>query len=123
MPSLVVLARPLLAYGFVTGGVQALKAPAGLIGMAGKVGVPEPGTVVPATSAAMVLAGSTMALGVRPRTSALALASCLVGFAWTLLGFWRETEEAPRRAKRQAFVTNAGTLGGLLAVAAAPRRD
>lgn len=123
MRPLVVLARPLLAYGFVTGGIQALKDPSGLVGMSERVGVPEPGRVVPVTSTVMVAAGTAMALGVRPRTSALTLAGCLTGFTWTLHGFWRETEERPRRAKRQAFVTNAGTLGGLLAVAAASSRD
>ncbi|MDO9409812.1 DoxX family protein [Patulibacter sp.] len=123
MRSLVVLARPLLAYGFVTGGVQALKSPAGLVGMSERVGVPQAGRVVPVTSATMIAAGTAMAVGVRPRTSALTLAGCLVGFTYTLHGFWRETEEKPRRAKRQAFVTNAGTLGGLLAVAAASSRD
>lgn len=121
MPSLLTFARPLIAYGFVTGGVQALKSPAGLVGMSEKVGVPEAGTVVPATSVVMVAAGTSMALGIAPRTSAVALAGCLTGFTWTLHGFWRESEPGPRRAKRQAFVTNAGALGGLLAVAAAAK--
>lgn len=115
------VARPLLAYPFVTGGLQAVRAPAGLVGMSEKVGVPEADKVVPATSVAMMVAGTTMALGVRPRSSAVVLAGCLTGLTWTLHGFWRETEEKPRRTKRQAFVTNAGTLGGLLAVAATSR--
>jgi putative oxidoreductase len=115
------LARPLLAYGFVTGGVQALKSPAGLVGLAAKAGVPEADKVVPATSVTMVVAGTTMALGKAPRASAAVLALCLAGFTPTLHGFWREDEEKPRRTKRQSFVTNAGTLGGLLAVAAAKR--
>lgn len=122
MPSAaLLLARPLLAYPFVTGGLQAIKSPKGLIMMSEKVGVPEADKVVPATSAAMMVAGTTMALGVKPGASALVLAGSLVGFTYTLHGFWRDTEEKPRRMKRQAFVTNAGTLGGLLAVAAASR--
>jgi uncharacterized membrane protein YphA (DoxX/SURF4 family) len=122
-PSRVVLAlaRPLLAYGFVTGGVQAVRSPAGLIGMASGVGIPEADKVVPATSVTMIAAGTTMALGIAPRASATTLALALTGFTYTLHGFWRESEEGPRRAKRQAFVTNAGTLGGLLAVASARR--
>ncbi|WP_026909470.1 DoxX family protein [Patulibacter minatonensis] len=116
-----VVARPMLAYGFVTGGLQALKSPKGLIGMSEKAGIPAADRVVPATSVVMMAAGTSMALGVAPRTSAVALAGCLTGLTYTLHGFWRDTEEKPRRMKRQAFVTNVGTLGGLLAVAASGR--
>lgn len=121
VPFLAVVARPLLAYPFVTGGLQAFKSPKGLVGMTEKAGIPEAERLVPVTSVVMMAAGTTMALGIKPRASAGTLALCLTGFTYTLHGFWRDTEEKPRRMKRQAFVTNAGTLGGLLAVAAASR--
>jgi uncharacterized membrane protein YphA (DoxX/SURF4 family) len=116
------VARPMLAYGFVAGGLQAVKSPKGLIGVSARAGIPAADKVVPATSVTMMVAGTTMGLGVAPRLSALTLAGCLAGFTYTLHGFWRETEEQPRRTKRQTFVTNAEILGGLLAVAAAPKR-
>jgi putative oxidoreductase len=124
MPSpsaLTVVARPMLAYGFVTGGLQAVKSPKGLIGMSEKAGIPAAERVVPVTSVTMMVAGTTLALGIARRASAVTLAGCLTGLTYTLHGFWRDEEEKPRRMKRQAFVTNFGTLGGLLALAATKR--
>ena len=117
------LGRPMLAYGFVSGGLQAVKSPAGLVGLSEKAGIPAADKVVPATSVTMMVAGTTMALGIKPRLSALTLAGCLTGLTYTLDGFWCETEERPRRIKRQTLVTNVEILGGLLAVAAASSKS
>jgi putative oxidoreductase len=91
------VARPLIAWSFVTGGAAALKTPGPLVGLARQVGVPAPDVAVPVASAAMAVAGTTMSLGIRPRTSAVVLAGCLTGLTYTLHGYWRDKDPKARQ--------------------------
>lgn len=112
------VARPLIAWSFVTGGAAALKTPRPLVGLSRKVGIPAPDVTVPVTSAAMAVAGTTMSLGVRPRASAVVLAGCLTGLTYTLHGYWRDEDPKARREHQNAFKANVGLLGALALVAA-----
>lgn len=118
MPLLPAVARPLLAFGFVKGGVAGAQTPQPFVGMAARAGVPADANVVRATSATMAVAGTTMALGIRPRASALALAGCLAGLTYVVHGYWREDDPKARMEHQNAFSANVGILGGLLLVAA-----
>ena len=63
-----------------------------------------------------IVAGTTLALGVLPRLSALALAGSLV--PTTLAGhrFWEEHDEAARAQQTIQFLKNAAMMGGLLMI-------
>ncbi|MGX6448151.1 DoxX family protein [Patulibacter sp. S7RM1-6] len=112
------VARPLLVASFVKGGVAGVQHPEPFVGMAQEADVPAGPAVVRATSATMAVAGTTLALGIRPRASAVALAGCLVGLSYVVHGFWREDDPQARLEHQNAFLGNVGILGGLLLVAA-----
>ncbi len=118
------LARPLLAGVFISGGIDALRHPDTkakvaadpIEGAADKLDVqaPEPEMLVKVNGAAMVGAGSLLALGKLPRLSSLVLAGTLV--PTTLAGhrFWEE-DDPQRKAQQQVhFMKNLGLLGGLI---------
>ena len=117
--------RAALAVMFVTGGADALLNPEPRAPRAAELGVPlEPQLAVQVNGATMLVAGLALALGVRPRLAAAALAGTLV--PTTLAGhpYWRLTDPAARRQQRTHFFKNLGLFGGALLVVAErpPRR-
>lgn len=119
------VARPLLAGMFVYGGLDALRNPAGKVPRAEKVAPDIANLVgidadteqlVQFNGAVQVAAGVTLALGVLPRLSALALAGSLI--PTTLAGhrFWEEDDDAARAQQTIQFLKNAAMFGGLLLV-------
>jgi uncharacterized membrane protein YphA (DoxX/SURF4 family) len=120
-----VVARPLLAGMFVYGGLDAYRNPAGKVPRAEKVAPDIANLVgidadteqlVQINGAVQVAAGITLALGILPRLSALALAGSLV--PTTLAGhrFWEADDDAARAQQTMQFLKNAAMLGGLLLV-------
>jgi uncharacterized membrane protein YphA (DoxX/SURF4 family) len=120
-----VVARPLLAGMFVYGGLDAYRNPGGKVpraetvapDLAELVGIDaDTEQLVRWNGAVQVVAGLTLALGVLPRVSALALAGSLV--PTTLAGhrFWEQDDEAARAQQTIHFLKNLGMLGGLLLV-------
>ena len=119
------VARPLLAGMFVYGGLDAFRNPAGKVPRAEKVapdianlvGVDaDTEQLVQFNGAVQVAAGITLALGIFPRVSALALAGSLI--PTTLAGhrFWDEEDDGARGAQTIQFLKNAAMFGGLLLV-------
>jgi uncharacterized membrane protein YphA (DoxX/SURF4 family) len=102
---------------FVAGGAAVLKDPAPRVAKAAALGVPAADAATKANAVAMVLFGSTLALGIAPRASARILAMQLI--PTTLAGhrFWVETDPAQIAAQRTHFLKNVGLFGGLLALA------
>jgi putative oxidoreductase len=118
-----VVARPLLAGMFVYGGLDAYRNPEGKVPRAEKVAPDVAGLVgidadteqlVQFNGLVQVVAGLTLAFGVFPRLSALALAGSLV--PTTLAGhrFWEEHDDAARAQQTIQFLKNAAMMGGLL---------
>ncbi len=119
------LGRALLGTLFVMGGRNQLKKPAHGIAMTdaakqryGLAGLPDSAQLVQLNGLAMVAAGTTLALGVAPRSSALLLAGLLQPTNLAGHAFW--TIDDPQRAflQRNEFVANLAVTGGLLLVAA-----
>lgn len=79
----------------------------------------DPVLVVRANAAAQVAAGATLAAGILPRLSALALAVSLVPTTVGAHRFW-EMEGAPAAQQRTQFLKNAAILGGLALVVSTP---
>ncbi|WP_051386479.1 DoxX family membrane protein [Actinokineospora inagensis] len=123
------LARPMLAAIFISGGVNALRAPDAHAEAAkpllepafAKLGarlpaqVPtDPATLVRIDGAVKVVAGIALALGKAPRLAALLLAGSIVPTTVAAHRFWDEKDPAERRQQQIHFLKNAGLLGGLL---------
>ena len=70
----------------------------------------------------MTVAGGALALGVFPRTSALALAGLLVPTTLVGQAFWKTQDERKRATKLSGALSNAAIIGGLLLVATRRRR-
>jgi uncharacterized membrane protein YphA (DoxX/SURF4 family) len=71
--------------------------------------------------AIMIGAGSTLALGILPKTSARLLALTLIPS--TIIGhpFWKSEKPEDRRPQIIQFLKNAGLFGGLLYITADKR--
>ena len=114
------LGRVGLAAIFIRSGFEVATEPGQRVAKVEAVGIPQPELATRLNGAAMVAAGTALALGVRPRQSALVLLALLI--PTTLVGhqFWKE-EGAARRQQEIHALKNLGLAGGLLTVAAAER--
>lgn len=108
------LARPLLASMFVSGGLDALRNPAGRVEKARAAGLSEPEKLVQANAATQLVGGLALATGRLPRLSALVLAGTLVPTTWVGHPFWQETDQQARKGQQIHFFKNVSMLGGLL---------
>ena len=79
----------------------------------------DPILVVRANAAIQLAAGATLAVGILPRLSALALAGSLVPTTLGAHRFWEQQGPAATQQRTQ-FLKNAAILGGLILVANAP---
>ena len=121
------LARPCLATMFVTGGLDALRNPAGKVPAADQVAPPiaaklpylpeDTEQLVRINGAVQVGAGLMLALGRFPRLSSALLAGSLV--PTTLAGhrFWEERDATKRAQQKIHFFKNLSMLGGLMLAA------
>ncbi|MGO1348338.1 MAG: DoxX family protein [Brevibacterium aurantiacum] len=113
---------------FITGGYSALTSPGGRVQAAAPTldAIREYVPVLPeddellvrANGGLQLLAGTTLALGIKPRLSALALAGSLVPTTLAGHSFW-EMDGADAAAHKTHFSKNVAALGGLLLVAGA----
>jgi len=125
------LSRPMVAAMFVYGGFDALRHPDPKVPRAKIVTDPitdllpvddtDAVDIVLLNGAVQVGAGLTLALGVLPRLSAMLLAASLIPTTAAGHRFWEETDQRARSQQTIHFLKNVSMLGGLLAVATAPR--
>lgn len=103
-------------YGMFQGAEQYAKRAAAALPM-----LPEDPRIAKVHGAAMVGAGTTLALGILPKTSARILALTLIPN--TIIGhpFWKAEKPEDRRPQLIHFLKNLGLFGGLLYVSADKR--
>ncbi len=75
---------------------------------------PDDEMVVRGNAAVQVLAGASLALGLAPRLSALALAGSLVPTTLAGHAYWKIDDPAVRKVQRIQFHKNMALIGGLL---------
>jgi putative oxidoreductase len=83
--------------------------------------LPEDPMIPKVQGAIMIGAGSTLALGILPKTSARLLALTLIPN--TIIGhpFWKSEKPEDRRSQIIQFLKNAGLFGGLIYISADKR--
>jgi len=127
-----VLARPLLASGFIYGAVTALRHSQELtpkaqpvadkvVPAAKKAGVPLPEdtqTLVRLNAAAQIVGGLALASGKAPRLGALVLVATTVPATVVEHPFWSATSPDDKTSQRLHFVKNLSMVGGALLASA-----
>ena len=122
-------ARILTGSTYAILGFDAVRAPGGRVDTAAPMlaamrrGLPLPADhelVVRGNAAVQAVAGATLALGILPRASAVALFASLVPTTIAGHGFWAIEDPAARKLQRTQFHKNMAMLGGLLFVALDP---
>ena len=117
------IARVLTGAVYISAGYQAARAPGGRVGKASDTlsrirrVIPLPvddELIVRANGAAQLTAGTTLALGVKPRLSAAVLAASLVPTTIAGHAFWTVEDPSERRLQQLQFLKNMAMLGGLL---------
>ena len=83
--------------------------------------LPEDPRLAKAQGAAMLGAGTTLALGILPKTSARILALTLIPATFIGHPFWKSDKPEDRRPQLVHFLKNLGLFGGLLYVSADKR--
>jgi putative oxidoreductase len=117
------LPRALLAGIFVNGGIHTFSDAEEKTGPAEKLGLPNPEQMVRFDSAAKVVGGTAMALGILPRLAATGLAISLIPTTLGAHRFWEFADPGQRATQTTQFLKNAGLLGGLLTIAFWPSDD
>jgi len=126
------LAGPMLASIFIQGGLDAFQNPeAKLQGAAPVSGplaerfafIPDEAALVKLNGAVQVGAAALLAMGRFRRLAALALMGSLVPTTYAAHQFWNQPDDASRAQQRIQFAKNMSIFGGLVLVAAQPRRE
>ncbi|MBK7722783.1 MAG: DoxX family protein [Austwickia sp.] len=117
------LARPMLATVFITGGLDALRHPGKraekarplVQSVAGVTGLPNDAELmVRANGATAAIAGLMLATGKMPRVAGGLLAASLVPTTYAGHPFWTEGDPDVRRQEQIQFQKNVGLLGAVL---------
>lgn len=125
------LARPMMAAIYVYAGTEAVRHPAVMAAqgepitrrVAPLLRLPEdPELHVRVTGATQVGAGVLLASGRLPRLAAAVLAATTVPTTLAQYRFWSAIDPVQKKAQREGFLKNLAMLGGLISVAAGPRR-
>jgi putative oxidoreductase len=111
------LGRVGLSAIFIGSGFEVATEPGQRVAKVEAMGLPQAELLTRLNGAAMVAAGTALALGIRPRESALVLAALLVPTTIAGHPFWNE--EGPARRQQQIHaLKNLAIGGGLLVLAA-----
>jgi len=106
----------LLAGIFITGGYGAFKQPGGRVTKVENAGIPMARQATILNGGIMMAAGTTLAVGILPKLSALLLIGTLVPTTFVGHNFWDEDAPQNRANQQIQFMKNLSTIGGLMAV-------
>jgi len=116
MKAAFVIGRLLFGGYFVYSGINHFKKRRDLAQYAGAKKIPLPDVAVAATGGLLLLGGSSILLGVKPKIGAAALAGFLAGVSPLMHDFWRAEDPNQRRNEMINFSKNLALLGAALAL-------
>jgi uncharacterized membrane protein YphA (DoxX/SURF4 family) len=113
-----VVSRVSLAAIFIDSGIDLLQHPEGRTKRAAEAlpGMPELPIIGQIHGGTMLVAGTTLGLGILTGPSAFVLALTLLPNTYVGHPFWKEEDPQARKGQRIHFLKNVGLFGGLLAV-------
>jgi uncharacterized membrane protein YphA (DoxX/SURF4 family) len=113
-----VIGRALFGSYFLYNGINHLKNRSSLAQYAGSKNVPKPDFAVTATGIAMLIGGTSILLGIKPKLGAAAIIGFLAGVSPIMHDFWRVEDPNQRLNDMINFTKNMALLGGATALLA-----
>jgi putative oxidoreductase len=110
------LGRLIFGGFFIYNGINHLKQRKNLAQYAGSKNVPYPDLAVTGTGIMMLLGGSSIILGVKPKAGAAAIIGFLAGVSPIMHSFWRMEDPTQRMNEMTNFTKNLALLGAALAL-------
>lgn len=110
------IGRLLFGGYFLYAGINHLKNRRKMAPYAESKGVPAAEVAVTATGIPLIIGGTSILLGVKPKFGAAAIIGFLVGVSPIMHDFWRNEDPNERQANLRSFMTNLALAGGALAL-------
>jgi uncharacterized membrane protein YphA (DoxX/SURF4 family) len=110
------IGRLLFGGFFLYNGINHFKERKQLSQYAGAKHVKMPEIAVPTTGALLLIGGTSILLGIKPKIGALAIAGFLAGVSPVMHDFWRAEDPNQRQNDMINFFKNIALLGGTLAL-------
>ncbi len=101
---------------FIYSGINHFKNRKAMAQYAGAKQVPMPDVAVTASGAAMLLGGTSILLGIKPRLGAAAIIGFLLGVSPIMHDFWRDEDPQQRQNNMINFMKNLALAGGAMAL-------
>lgn len=111
------LGRLLFGGFFLYNGINHFRKSEMLAQYAGSKGVPKPRAAVMASGAALLIGGTSILLGIKPKIGAAALIGFLAGVSPTMHDFWKAQDPQQRMNDQVNFFKNLALVGGAVALA------
>ena len=116
MKAAFLIGRLLFGGFFLYNGIEHIRSRHKQVPYAAAKGVPAPDLAVELTAVPLILGGSSLILGVKPKYGALALLGFLAAITPVMHDFWRNDDPKERASNFTNFLKNAALAGGALAL-------
>jgi uncharacterized membrane protein YphA (DoxX/SURF4 family) len=110
------IGRLLFAGFFINSGISHLQKRKEMAEYARSKGVPEPELAVMLSSIPLLLGGTSLLLGVKPKLGAVAVLGFMAVVSPVMHDFWRNEDPEERKANMINFMKNIALAGGALAL-------
>ena len=111
------IGRLLFAGFFISSGINHLKKRKEMAEYARAKGVPQPELAVTLSAVPLLIGGTSLALGVKPKLGAVAILGFLAGVSPVMHDFWRNENPQERQTNMIMFLKNMALAGAALALA------
>lgn len=101
---------------FLKSGVDHIRNRKAMAQYAGAKGVPQPELAVTLSAIPLLIGGTSLLLGVKPKFGALAIAGFLAGVSPVMHDFWQNEDPQERQTNMINFMKNLALAGGALAM-------
>lgn len=110
------IGRLLFGGYFVMGGINHFKERRQLSQYAAAKHVPKPDLAVQATGAMLIVGGTSILLGIKPKIGTAAVIGFLAGVSPVMHNFWKEEQPEQRMSQFVNFTKNLALVGGAMAL-------
>jgi putative oxidoreductase len=110
------IGRMLFGGFFLYSGINHLMQRKNMAAYTASKGVPKPEIAVTATAVPLIVGGTSMLLGLKPKLGAIAILGFLAGVSPVMHDFWRNEDPNERTNNMMSFMKNLALAGGALAL-------